>query len=619
MMYDLEFYDPATGNYTVDKILNRGLSEFGGYDSVVLWHAYPRIGIDERNQFDFYRDMPGGLAGVKDVVKQFHAKKVTVFINYNPWDIGTRREGKSDIDALVDIVAAIDADGIFLDTLKEGGADFREKIDKIRPGIVLEGELAAELEILPTHHLSWAQWFGDKYVPGILRDKWYERKHIQHQIARWNRDHSTELHQAWMNGSGMMVWENVFGQWMAWHERDKSILRSIVPIQRRYAPVFAGEGWMPLVETKANGVFASLWEASGIQLWTLVNRHERAVSGDLLEVPAIDGHSYYDLVSGGKAKQRPNGKLMTLQGDIPPRSIACFVSAKKENLGADFDTFLSGIKKINAHFTDDTQFPPMKPVLKKVKPAPVDGRLPANDMVIIQPAIFLQSVEVQNRECGTYYSYPQEKVMSSVKTIVYDRTVHIPRLAIDVTPVTNKQYFTFVSATGYQPKEPYKFLNHWKSGRYPAEKENHPVVYIDLTDARAYAAWAGKRLPNEEEWQFAAQGYNQLRYPWGDELKDNCYNKGNDTTSVDAFPAGKSPFGCLDMCGNTWELTESEYADAYNRFCMLKGGSFFVPKGSSWYTAGGPQASTVSTKFLMLHPGLDRCSTVGFRCVADLP
>src|SRR5690606_8548601 len=96
--------------------------------------------------------------------------------------------------------------------------DFRTKLDNIKPGIVVEGEIALELDHLPTHHLSWAQEFGDRFTPGILRNKWYEPKHIQHQISRWTHDHSIELHQAWMNGSGIMIWENVFGQWLPWHE-----------------------------------------------------------------------------------------------------------------------------------------------------------------------------------------------------------------------------------------------------------------------------------------------------------------------------------------------------------------------------------------------------------------
>ena len=618
MMYDLEFYDPKKGKYTVEKILERGKKEFGGYDSVVLWHAYPRIGIDERNQFDFYRDMPGGIEGVKKVVNEFHQHGVHVFINYNPWDVGTRREPKKDIDALADTIAGIDADGIFLDTLKEGGADFREKLDKIRPGLVLEGEFAAELEVLPTNHLSWAQKFGDKYVPGVLRNKWFERNHLQHQIARWNFDHTTELHQAWMNGSGMMIWENVFGQWIAWSERDKSILRAMLPIQRRYHELFTGEGWTPLVETKINGVFASLWEGNGLRLWTLVNRHEHKVSGDLLKVADAGGVAYYDLVAGTSAKIQKVDGSVTLQGVINPRSIGCFISGQSQDMGKELTGFLSAIRKINAGYSNRTGFPEMSPVLKEVKFTAPDKATAVEGMVEIQPMTVNQSILFVIRECGAYSSYPEVSINQQGYSLAYQKMAHIPHIAIDVTPVTNGKYLEFVKATGYQPKEKHQFLRHWIDGKPPSEKENHPVVYVDLDDARAYAQWAGKRLPKESEWQFAAQGYGELKYPWGQELKENCYNKGDDTTPVDAFPDGKSPFGCLDMCGNTWELTESEYADLHNRFCILKGGSYFNAKGSTWYTSGGPQPSSAATKFLMLYPGLDRCSTIGFRCVKDL-
>src|SRR5215207_2663973 len=58
MMCDLKFYD---GDYRLDSFLDDAQQQFGGYDALILWHAYPRIGFDDRNQFDFYRDMPGGL------------------------------------------------------------------------------------------------------------------------------------------------------------------------------------------------------------------------------------------------------------------------------------------------------------------------------------------------------------------------------------------------------------------------------------------------------------------------------------------------------------------------------------------------------------------------------
>ena len=124
MLGDQMFYDPARSEFRVQAFLDHGRREFGGYDAVVLWHAYPRIGFDVRNQFDFYRDMPGGLAGLRKVARALHARDVKVFIDYNPWDTGTRREGQSDLDALVEIIRAIEADGVFLARWTRARPDF---------------------------------------------------------------------------------------------------------------------------------------------------------------------------------------------------------------------------------------------------------------------------------------------------------------------------------------------------------------------------------------------------------------------------------------------------------------------------------------------------------------
>ena len=84
-----------------------------------------------------------------------------------------------------------------------------------------------------------------------------------------------------------------------------------------------------------------------------------------------------------------------------------------------------------------------------------------------------------------------------------------------------------------------------------------------------------------------------------------------------AFPARRSPFGAYDFCGNVWHWTESERTDGRTRFCILKGGSWFRAIGSHWYADGGPQPCRFSAKFLLTWAGLDRCSTIGFRCVQD--
>ncbi|GAP73028.1 hypothetical protein SAMD00024442_57_2 [Candidatus Symbiothrix dinenymphae] len=79
-----------------------------------------------------------------------------------------------------------------------------------------------------------------------------------------------------------------------------------------------------------------------------------------------------------------------------------------------------------------------------------------------------------------------------------------------------------MKATGYQPAISVNFLKHWVNGNIPGGKDNHPVVYVDLNDARAYARWAGKRLSTEEEWQWAAQGDSENKYPWGNAMKEGA-------------------------------------------------------------------------------------------------
>ncbi|MBI3665688.1 MAG: SUMF1/EgtB/PvdO family nonheme iron enzyme [Acidobacteria bacterium] len=504
MLCDEAFYSSKLGRYTVESFLEEGIREFGGYDAVVLWHAYPRIGADDRNQFDMYRDMPGGLPGLRELSGAMHARDVKVFIDYNPWDRGTRREGKSDIDALISLVQEIDADGIFLDTMSKGAAEFRVRLDAARPGAVLEGEGALPLENIHDHHMSWAQWFTDSRVPGVLRNKWFERRHMQHQINRWDRDHTAELH-----------------------------------------------------------------------------------------------------------------KGLSLSGAICPRGIGAFLSAPEAALDGDFFQFLAAQEKLNRRADFDLSSP-----LRQTAPVAATRKYRQQEapegMVAIPPAEFRMRVEFRVRECGFYESHSEVDLAfpNLHKILSMERKVSLKGYAIDLTPVTNALFARFLQATRYKPQHLENFLKHWESGAPPAGKEDHPVVYVDLDDARAYTRWAGKRLPTEEEWQYAAQGSDARRYPWGDEMKPGLCNEGESggTTGVTAFPDGRSPFGCYDMCGNTWEWTDSERSDGRPRFAIIRGGSFYQAKGSDWYMDGGPQPCNFAAKFLLMWPGLDRCATVGFRC-----
>jgi formylglycine-generating enzyme required for sulfatase activity len=141
--------------------------------------------------------------------------------------------------------------------------------------------------------------------------------------------------------------------------------------------------------------------------------------------------------------------------------------------------------------------------------------------------------------------------------------LHLPDYAIAKTPVTNAQYLAFVQAAGHRKP------GHWKKGKPPKNKQDHPVVNVSWHDAMAYCRWlaetTGKpyRLPSEAEWEKAARGDKDDRiYPWGDEPPDDTRcnfgaNVGGTTPVGQYSQQGDSPYGCVDMAGNVWEWTLS--------------------------------------------------------------
>jgi formylglycine-generating enzyme required for sulfatase activity len=567
--------------------------------------------------------MPKGLSGIKGVIEQFHQDGIKVFIDYNPWDKGTRREQKSDIDLLIDLLRSIDADGIFLDTMKDAPG-FREKLDEVKPGIVLEGEIALPLEHIQTHHMSWAQWFSDSKVPGVYRNKWFERHHMQHAIDRWNADRNPQLQTAWMNGSGILIWENVFGQLLGWNEKDKTTIRCITSIQRRYKDLFSGENWMPLSDrSSVEGIYISTWGNNNLKILTLVNRLDRDFTGELFKTKYDQLVRWFDLVSGEEIHPEMVKSILSIKGKIAPRGIACFLSVSRTAVDKDLMDFLAFQKDLREYSSVETketvvQIAAVKTILKNTRPKKLTG------MAIIPGASVNIKAEYRFREPGGYGNIQNHLKQAENHPLhsgcQIEKQIDLKKFAIDLTPVTNAQFLTFLNKSGYKPRIPDNFLKHWKNGMFPAGKENHPVVYVDINDAVSYAEWAGKRLPTEEEWQYAGMGPEALTYPWGNEPdKDKCNENINGiTTEVNAFPEGASPFGCFDMCGNVWELTGRIYSDGRTRFIMLKGGSCYKAEGSEWYFDGGPQKNTFVAKMLLIWPGLDRCSTVGFRCAADV-
>lgn len=198
----------------------------------------------------------------------------------------------------------------------------------------------------------------------------------------------------------------------------------------------------------------------------------------------------------------------------------------------------------------------------------------------------------------------------------YERPQHqaaVSPFFIDRFEVTCEEYKKFIDETGH------RFPSEWSRGNYPSAWARRPVTGVDWDDVNAYAKWAGKRLPTEQEWEFAARGADSRLYPWGNEWKAKAANA--DTAShkhvdrVGVHSAGPSPFGAHDMAGNVWEWTASDLA-AYPGGALpgQAPGEMKVIRGGSWRE----NRDKVTTAFRKgLPPRGGEYDNVGFRCVRD--
>ena len=210
---------------------------------------------------------------------------------------------------------------------------------------------------------------------------------------------------------------------------------------------------------------------------------------------------------------------------------------------------------------------------------------------------------------------------------------------LDRTEVTVADYGVCVRAGECSAPEAYRDdrgdFHSACTWRHPQGRQDHPVNCVDFNQATAFCAWAGKRLPTEEEWEYATRGGAEGRkYPWGNEAPDpsrlnacggECppnlvakrfyaaapmYRSSDgwpETAPVGRFPAGASKHGALDLAGNVWEWTATAYASYDGRTREDKR----VLRGGSW-GGGDPRTERTTNRFRLVPTA--RAQFLGFRC-----
>ena len=300
--------------------------------------------------------------------------------------------------------------------------------------------------------------------------------------------------------------------------------------------------------------------------------------------------------------------------------------------------------------------------LPNQKKIPITNKDNINDMVFIPAGYFVMGSDetsvwsfdgaecAYNETTGVFYN-PEGIFKKTKFGDEYKHKVYVKSFYIDKHEVTNTQFERFIKATGYitTAEKEARGINPqlrpngckpkgwtWKTV-YTPDKANHPVVFVSWYDAFAYAKWAGKRLPTEEEWEKAARGVDGRIFPWGNKISsDYCnYNLsknygmlrtptgkfipgiiggGKITVAVGSYPKGNSPYGVFDMCGNVWEWTNSWYRsypkdphtfDYSGEIKVFRGGCFSEP---GIYSRSANRNAAVPDLYMI---------NIGFRCAMD--
>jgi len=624
MVHDRYFYDPVAGKYTVDRYLDDLDQRYGGIDAVLVWSTYPNMGVDDRNQLEMVESMPGGIAGVRQMVEDFHRRGVRVLFPMMMWDQGTHAPDNSWPQAIAGLMKAIDADGINGDTQDGVPLGFTLAADAAGHPLAFEPEGGPSDEALAWNVMTWGQ-YNFPFLPMVDRYKWLEPRHMVNISDRWEQDKTSDLQFAFFNGVGWESWENIWGIWNGISPRDAEATRRVATIERAVAPFLTSPGWEPLYPMLNFGVYSSRWPLANETVWTIVNRTGYNISGPQMNVPAEAGMRYFDLSHGVELKPESAAGQYVLDFAIEANGYSAVLATPGDpspTIKALMQRMAAMTGKPLASYSHEPVSLPQR--LVAIAPTTPAAAAPEG-MIRIPGGTFNFKVQGVEIEGGASPYVDVQYAWEDSPRRFHEHPMQVAPFFIDKYPVTNAQFKRFLDATHYAPKDAINFLRDWKNGTFPPGWENRPVTWVSLEDARAYAAWAGKRLPHEWEWQMAAQGPDSgiagRIYPWGDQwLPANVPTPvtGRAMTApdpVDAHPQGASPYGVMDLVGNVWQWTD-EFDDEHTRAAIVRGGEYYQPQGSIWYF---PEAfrNDQHGKLLLMAPGYDRSGGVGFRCVVD--
>lgn len=335
-VYNHRIYDPETNNYLIENFLTNAKKEYGGFDQFYFWHAYPRVGVDPRDQFALYNDLPGGIEGLKDFVHKAQQLSTHVYLAYNPWDVIGKREDMYEIQA--EILGEIKADGLLLDTMGKSDGRFRKAVDRYNPDAQFVTEGRPGLDGLEVTTTSWDHPIKSLPMPRVDLLRFIVPEHRSFQIVRWDRDRTLLIKKAFFNATGYTVWDDIFGEINLQSQDEKILIYRYNTIMHDFSEAINSVNVVPLLPTKKDELFVNGFFGSDSKVYTLYQANHAQVShffdnriiGQLFEIDIPDNWHMVDVWNKRpvEIKVEANKKFASLPQEMP-EDLGCFVACPK--------------------------------------------------------------------------------------------------------------------------------------------------------------------------------------------------------------------------------------------------------------------------------------------------
>lgn len=680
MGWDKSFYDYTTGRFGLTDFVRKGKQLYGGDDVICIWPTWPSLGLDQRNQFDLYRDLPGGLPALRAQADSLRMLGTRFFIAYNPWDESTRKEDH--LAGLEKLLRETGADGVVLDTRGSSSRELQMAADRVRPGIVMYSEGMAIPKDMPG--IVSGRVHNALYYPPMLNlNKLIKPDFAIFRVAEvFKEPIRREYATAFFNGYGTEINQFAPGH-PEWEPEQYRFLGKTSRILRENSSNFLSSSWTPLIRTLHDSIWVNFFPGTaGKDIYTIFHNRPEGYSGPLLNIPDASGRHVVDLWRHEELTLSSTGTVSVTLDGFPARDLGTNNEGNTGCVGVFpkvLDVvFADGILSWKSSGASVVRIWAGEPsydkqslqvgtsgILELHKAfSAFEGKIiiqafDAQEELLDERVITIvpgTPIRIQRPEKTLIYSAPPRGMIRvpagtfNWKTTHGDEFIRYPQdpvspvavgpLAVDKFPVTNRQFAEFMRASGYRPADTARFLKHWSNGSPVRGEEDLPVVYVTIEDAHAFARWAGKRLPSEAEWQWAAQTPAGMEWPWKQKnpvtrkkeyvnetltvtrlegIEAGRCDPGNGVLKpVGSYPRGANPYGLQDLVGSVWQLTSDVYESGSYRYVIMKGGSYWLPSASWWYVQAGPRELHYRQYLLRVSPGFERNATVGFRCVADL-